>query len=52
MSTDVACYVSHTLTAEDRNNLSHSRKTEDLDMGDFVISNLRTIEFMNLAINQ
>jgi len=52
MSTDVAHYVGHTLTAEDRKNMSHDRKTEDADMGVFVFSNPRPIKFMNLALNQ
>mmetsp|Transcript_27808 Transcript_27808/g.41234 ORF Transcript_27808/g.41234 Transcript_27808/m.41234 type:complete len:369 (-) Transcript_27808:56-1162(-) len=52
MSTDVAHYVGHTLTAEDRKNMSHDRKTEDADMGVFVFSNPGPIKFMNLALNQ
>jgi hypothetical protein len=49
MSSDLAYYVGNKLSAEDRRMLSHSRKTEDADMGKFVFSNDRPIKFIDLV---
>jgi hypothetical protein len=52
MSTDLAHYVGNVLTAADRKALSHSRKTEDADMGVFVFSHPRPIKFINMGMLQ
>jgi len=48
MSADVADYVGHELTAEDRKGLRHSRPIEDLDMGSFVYNMPKPVKFLNM----
>jgi hypothetical protein len=50
MSTDLAHYVGNVLTAADRKAMTHSRKTEDADMGVFVFSHPRPIKFINMGV--
>ena len=50
MSSDLAHYVGNVLSAEDRKSLSHSKKTEDADMGRFVFSHPQPIKFMDLVM--
>ena len=53
LSSDLAEYVSNTLSAKDRHALSHSkRKTEDADMGKFLWSHSRPLKFVDLTLHR
>ena len=48
MSSDLAYYVGHTLTAEEREEISSPKKVEDANMGAFIFSSPYPIKFMNM----
>ena len=53
LSSDLADYVSNTLSAKDRYALSHSkRKTEDADMGKFLWTHNRPLKFIDLSLHR
>lgn len=53
LSSDLADFVSNTLSAKDRYALSHSkRKTEDADMGKFLWTHNRPLKFIDLSLHR